>query len=234
VRGLYAIVDVDVLAKRQLELLPFAEAVLDAHPAALQLRAKNETPERTLALLRSLRPLCTAANVPLVANDRPDLALIGGADMVHVGQTDASPSIVRTVAPQLGFGMSTHTPEQLSKALRAMPTYIAYGPVWSTLSKSQPDPVVDVAGMRQAARLVRHNARETGFDPPLVAIGGVTLDRLMEIAAYASAFAVISDLVPPPDLVGVHALDYARIRAGQYKLALEDPTRLERPSLIVS
>jgi thiamine-phosphate pyrophosphorylase len=231
VRGLYAIVDVDLLAKRGLEMLAFAEAVLAAKPAALQLRAKTATAEDTLALLRALRPLCSRAGVPLVANDRPDLALMAGADLVHIGQTDASPALVRTLAPKLAFGMSTHTPEELSRALRAMPAYIAFGPVWSTSSKALPDPVVGVAGLKQAARLVRHHARETGFEPPLVAIGGITLDRVMDVAGYASAVAVISDLIPPSDLEGAYAYDHVRARADQYMRALEDPTRLDRRSI---
>src|SRR5512141_2329766 len=129
-RGLYAIVDLDVLAKRgDLDPIRFAAAILAARPCALQLRAKNATPEQTLALLRALKPLCNEARVPLVANDRFDLALVSGADMVHIGQEDASPSLVRAVAPKLALGISTHTPEQLNSALSSHPSYIAYGPV---------------------------------------------------------------------------------------------------------
>ncbi len=225
-RGLYAIVDLDAVERRGLDPIAFASAVLDASPSALQLRAKHATIEHTLELLRALRPLCTNARVPLVANDRPDLALVARTDMVHVGQSDASPSLVRSLTPSLRIGVSTHTPEQLSSALRAMPAYVAFGPVWSTSSKSEPDPVVGVAGLKQAARLIRHNARETGFDPPLVAIGGVTLDRVAEIASYASAAAVISDLIPPDDLTGADAYDYVRARAAQFGTAFEDPVRI--------
>lgn len=225
-RGLYAIVDLDVLAKRALDPVELTAALVDARPAALQLRAKSATAERTLELLRALRPLCTAARVPLVANDRPDLAVVARADVVHVGQSDASPGLVRSIAPRLRFGISTHTPEQLTRALHAMPAYVAFGPVWSTRSKAEPDPVVGIDGLKQAARLVRHHARETGVHVPLVAIGGVTLERVAEIAPIVSAVAVISDLIPPDDLEGRDAYDYARARAMQFAAAFEDPLDL--------
>jgi thiamine-phosphate pyrophosphorylase len=226
VRGLYVIVDVDVLAKRGLDPIAFATAALAARPCALQLRAKSATAEETLALLRALRPLCTTAGVPLVANDRPDLAIVAGVDMIHVGQGDASPSLVRAVAPKLGLGVSTHTPEQLNDALRAHPSYVAFGPVWPTSTKTVPDPVVGVAGLKQAARLLHLHEREVGAAPPLVAIGGIRLDRISDIARYAAAAAVISDLVPPGDLDGDDAYEYVRARARQLDDAFVDPVHL--------
>jgi thiamine-phosphate pyrophosphorylase len=231
-RGLYAIVDIDALERRGgLEPIRFAEALLAASPCALQLRAKNATMDRTLELLRALKPACNAARVPLVANDRFDLALVSGADMVHLGQEDASPSLVRAVAPKLSLGLSTHTPEQLNSALQAHPTYVAFGPVWSTTSKALPDAVVGVSGVKQASRLLRHHARDSGLAPPLVAIGGVTLERVAEIASYVAAAAVISDLLPPSDLSGSDAYDYVTARAQQFNLAFVDPVRLSSPSL---
>jgi len=223
VRGLYAIVDLDALESRGLDALAFASALLDSAPCALQLRAKHATPEATLELLRALRPLCNAARVPLVANDRADLAAVARADVVHLGQTDASPALARVLAPDVRLGLSTHTPEELVSALRAMPDYVAFGPVWSTRSKSAPDPIVGVAGVKQAAQLIRHHARETGFRPALVAIGGVTLERVAEITPYADAAAVIADLIPPSDLLGTDAYDYVRARARQYAAAFDDP-----------
>ncbi|HEY1957854.1 MAG TPA: thiamine phosphate synthase [Polyangiaceae bacterium] len=230
-RGLYVIVDLDALAMRGLDPEAFASAALAGAPCALQLRAKRSPPEITVAWLRTLKPLCAAAGVPLVANDRPDLAAVAGVDMIHVGQTDASPALARMLAPKLPLGISTHTPEQLNGALRAMPAYVAFGPVWRTTSKAMPDPEVGVAGLKQAARLVRHHARETGDAPPLVAIGGVTLDRVAEIAGIASAVAVISDLLPPPDLADDDAYAWVTVRVRHYAAAFVDPLRLSSASL---
>ncbi len=76
--GFYAIVDAGALDRRNLDPLAFAEAVLSVSPAALQLRAKNVSARETLALLRALAPMCHRAGVKLVANDRPDLAILAG------------------------------------------------------------------------------------------------------------------------------------------------------------
>jgi len=189
-RGLYAIADVGSLAARLLDPLAFAAAVLAVRPAALQLRAKDLPPRETLALLRALAPMCHRAGVPLVANDRPDLAMLAGCDLVHVGQMDMPIERVRRIAPGLRVGVSTHTLEQLDAALAVKPAYVAFGPVFETRSKASPDPVVGLALLRTAA------ARASSVGVPLVAIGGITCERAREILGAADAVAVIADLVP--------------------------------------
>jgi thiamine-phosphate pyrophosphorylase len=190
-RGLYAIVDVATLASRGLSPLAFAEAVLRARPAALQLRAKESPPRESLAMLRQLAPMCHRAGVPLVANDRPDLAILAGCDRVHVGQTDMPIDRVRRIAPGLGVGVSTHTLEQLEAALLARPAYVAFGPVFPTATKKDPDPVVGAAALREAYRRAVH------ADVPLVAIGGITRERARDLVGSVDAVAVIGDLLPP-------------------------------------
>ena len=189
-RGLYAIVDVSSLASRGLEPVSFARAVLAARPAALQIRAKDTSTRELLALLRSIAPLCRGAGVPLVANDRADVATLAGCDYVHLGQKDLSIDLVRRIAPGLRVGLSTHTLAQLDRALAVRPAYVAYGPVFLTESKAKPDPCVGLQGLAEAA--VR--ARAAGI--PLVAIGGISLARVKEISAIADAWAVIAALLP--------------------------------------
>jgi thiamine-phosphate pyrophosphorylase len=189
-RGLYAILDVDFLCAVGVELLPVAEAVLEARPVAVQLRAKSESPRATLDRLRALRPLCAAAHVPLFANDRPDLALLAGCDGVHVGQRDLAVADVRAIAPSLKVGVSTHDPAQLLAALTARPDYVAYGPVFATSSKANPDPVVGLEGLEYASE----RCREAGI--PLVAIGGIDVERARDVARYADQAAVIGALWP--------------------------------------
>lgn len=191
-RGLYAIVDVETLAPRGLHPVAFAEAVLSVRPAALQLRAKHAPAEEILSLLRAIAPLCRAAGVPLVANDRPDLAALAGCPLVHVGQTDMDVDEVRRVAPGLGVGLSTHTLDQLHRALTARPVYVAFGPVFRTSSKPDAEPVVGVDALR-AAHTIAAAARI-----PLVAIGGITLERAASLVGIADAVAVIGALVPGP------------------------------------
>jgi thiamine-phosphate pyrophosphorylase len=189
-RGLYAIVDTKSLRARGIDPVAFSRAVLAAHPAALQLRAKDAPPREFLTLLRSISPLCREAGVPFIANDRADLASLAACGYVHVGQEDLSVERVRRVAPLLRIGISTHTPLQLAVALEAAPDYVAYGPVFATSSKELPDPVVGIGGLRDAALA----AGRAGV--PLVAIGGITLDRALELAPIADAVAVISALLP--------------------------------------
>src|SRR4051794_6832663 len=123
-RGLYAIADVDTLARRGVDVLRFCEAVLSARPCALQLRAKSLGARETLALLRALRAPCTAWQVPLFANDRLDLALLAACDGVHLGQTDPSLADARRLAPGLTVGVSTHSLAELELALGARPGYV--------------------------------------------------------------------------------------------------------------
>ena len=189
-RGLYAIVDVGTLDDRSIPCVEFAAAVLEARPAALQLRAKDLPPREALALLRQLAPMCRRAGVPLVANDRPDLAIFAGCDLAHVGQGDMPIERVRRLAPGLGVGVSTHTMEELEVALGARPAYVAFGPVFETATKRRPDPVVGVGALRAA------HERAFAANVPLVAIGGITLERAPELVGHAECVAVIAALVP--------------------------------------
>lgn len=190
-RGLYAILDLATLSAASIDPLDFARAVLPVRPAALQLRAKDHPAREILGLLRALRPLCSAFDVPLVANDRADLAALGGADMVHLGQEDVPLELVRRLSPNLKVGLSTHNLEQLSRALLLRPDYVAYGPVYATKSKTNPDEVVGLAGLEAAAALIAARAPGT----PLVAIGGITVERARQVTPFADSAAVIAALV---------------------------------------
>jgi thiamine-phosphate pyrophosphorylase len=199
VRGLYPIVDVDSLQElgnHPLSVIAFAERVLVAKPPLLQLRAKHNGARDTLEVLRALRPLCTRAGVRLFANDRPDLAVLAECDGVHVGQDDLPLSVVRQMAPRLLVGVSTHNREQLLAALAETPDYVALGPVYGTVSKERPDPLVGPALLFEAYQATR----SAGI--PLVAIGGVNLERARLIAAHCDLIAVIAALQPDK-----HSLD---------------------------
>ena len=206
-RGLYAIVDVDALGRRGLDPVRFAEAVLSARPAALQLRDKKSGARATLALLRAIAPLAARAGVPFFANDRPDLALLARCDGVHVGQEDLPVRLVRTIGSGLRVGLSTHDAAQVEEALEQAPDYVAIGPVFATGSKERPDPVVGLAGLGALAARVR--AARPGV--PVVAIGGISRETAGAVGAVADAVAVIGALVP--DGGGTEVYDDVRARA---------------------
>lgn len=189
-RGLYAIADLQTLASRGIDPVAFAEAVLTVRPAALQLRAKKSVDTDVVDLLRAFAPRCRAAGVPLVCNDRPDLARVAGCNLVHVGQGDAHVDEARRAAPGLGVGVSTHNLAQLDAAIEARPTYVAFGPVFPTGSKENPDPVVGIE------RLATAYARTRSAGLPLVAIGGITRGRAPSLVGKTDVIAVIGELVP--------------------------------------
>ncbi len=156
----------------------------------LQYRNKTGNAQQMLNQARVLRR-CLGSSVKLIMNDRADLCLAAGFDGVHVGQDDLSPLGVRTViGERLWLGVSTHNPEQLAEADKSTANYLAIGPVFSTWSKANPDPVIGVEAVRRARALTRK---------PLVAIGGITRENCREvIGAGADAVAVISDLLLEP------------------------------------
>jgi thiamine-phosphate pyrophosphorylase len=190
-RGHYPLVDLDSVEQRGFAPVAFAERVLAARPPVRQLRAQSAGARATLELLRALAPLCRAAGTALLANDRPDLAVLAGADGVHVGQDDLPLAEVRRFAPNLRVGVSTHDLGQLERALAERPAYVAFGPVFATPSKRDHEPVVGLDGLERAHAL----ARSAGV--PLVAIGGIDRERARLAKPHAELVAVIGAVMPP-------------------------------------
>lgn len=191
-RGLYAIVDVDQCLARALSPLETAQAILTANPPYLQLRAKSSSPRQMLELLKALRQSVPGAT-RLFANDRPDLADLAACDGVHLGQQDLSPLLARRFAPKLQLGLSTHNWRELDVVLKLRPEYVAFGPVFETSSKVNPDPVVGLQRLAQA----RARCLQAGI--PLVAIGGISAKTAASVSTQADWGAVISGLLPEPD-----------------------------------
>jgi thiamine-phosphate pyrophosphorylase len=125
-------------------------------------------------------------------NDRPDLAWLAGADGVHVGQDDLSVEQARTIiGPDRWVGVSTHNRQQFQRAAATLADYIAIGPIFSTRSKVNPDPVVGTKLLRELRTLTTK---------PIVAIGGIRLERAAEvIEAGADSVAIISDILAAPN-----------------------------------
>jgi thiamine-phosphate pyrophosphorylase len=209
-RGLYAIVDVSTLTRLHLSVVDVVAAVVEAHPAALQLRAKDLAPREMLQLLRALHPVCRTAGVPLFANDRADLAALAGCEGVHVGQDDMPIATIRRMAPTLRVGVSTHTLEEARRALADRPDYIAFGPIFETQSKSRPDPVVGLEMLRMVA---------AACPVPVVAIGGIDLARAHDVGSATHLGAVIAGLLPDDPARRDLAAITERARALQLALA---------------
>ena len=136
-----------------------------------------------------------AAGAILIVNDRADIARLAGADGVHVGQDDLAPPAVRVIVGSVAIvGFSTHTVGQLDTAVEQPVSYVAVGPVFATMTKATGHAAIGLAMVRQAS----HRAGARGL--PLVAIGGITLERALSVIdAGAASVAVISDLLATGD-----------------------------------
>ena len=197
--ALYAIIDLNSSLETEAAIL-LAQELASSGVRLIQIRAKNYSARESFRATRKFLEALTPLGVKLIVNDRPDVAAIANAGGVHVGQEDLPPDLARKLCPPpLWVGVSTHNLEQLKAADKTSADYIAVGPVFPTQSKSNPDPVVGLAFVRQARNITRK---------PLVAIGGITVESAADVfAAGADSVAVIGDLSHAPDPVA---------RAAQY------------------
>jgi thiamine-phosphate pyrophosphorylase len=182
---LYVILDAALLPSDPVQ---FTRDLLQAGVRFFQYRNKV-APAREL--LHASQALCITARqqgAAFLVNDRPDVARLAGANGVHLGQLDLSVRAAREIVGGDGLiGISTHNLEQFEAAIESNPDYIAVGPVFPTDSKRNPDPVVGLEFVKKVRGLTKK---------PIVAIGGITVERAREvIAAGADSLAVISDIL---------------------------------------
>lgn len=160
----------------------------------LQLRVKGVGTAEFVDVARAVKRLTDSVGAALIVNDRADVARLVDAAGVHLGQTDLPPRAARAVLGEgKVIGLSTHSLDQVDAAMRLRELdYIAYGPIFATTSKENPDPVQGIEGLRAAHRLTH---------VPIVAIGGITENTMPEVlAAGADAVAMIGELIRSPDL----------------------------------
>jgi thiamine-phosphate pyrophosphorylase len=178
-----------------------APALADAYLAGgarfIQLRAKTAPGGLFLEMCEAVVARAHAAGAIVIVNDRADLARFARADGVHLGQDDLPPAMARQVlGGEAIVGYSTHTLEQVRVASRLPIDYIAVGPIFGTTSKDTGFDAVGTALVREA----RAWLSGAGLDTPIVAIGGITLERAPSVvAAGAASVAVISDLLSTGD-----------------------------------
>lgn len=184
---LYAIVDTGLCATRGLDPRVLADAFLRGGAQLIQLRDKSLSSSARLSLADDLVRRARAAGAIMIINDRADIARLSAAAGVHVGQDDLAVHEARAVVgAEAVVGISTHDAAQITAAAHTSASYIAVGPIYGTSTK-------DTGYSARGLDLVRA-ARATG--KPVVAIGGITLERARDvIAAGASSVAVITDLL---------------------------------------
>ncbi len=186
---LYVILDAALITSSERDC---AERLAEAGVRLLQYRNKSAPARQYLDSSRQLAEALRPHGVSFIVNDRPDVAFLAGASGVHVGQDDLDAEQARRVAGKDKLvGVSTHNFEQFNKAAASTADYIAIGPLFSTASKANPDPVVGLDFLRQVRELT---------DKPIVGIGGISLDRAKSvIEAGADSVAVISGVLGSPN-----------------------------------
>ena len=146
----------------------------------LQVRIKPAPVDEIVRVARMARRVCDDAGAQLIVNDRIDVALAVGADGVHLGQTDVPLADgCALVGTHLAIGVSTHDLAQVGAAAALAPAYIAYGPIFTTTTKQDPDPVQGLVALRAAVR--------AAGGIPVVAIGGSTPATARAIYATRAA-----------------------------------------------
>lgn len=186
---LYVILDAGILTEPARDT---AKKLIEAGVRLLQYRNKKASARELWTESHAIAGIARLADCSFFVNDRPDVAYLAGAGGVHVGQEDLAVEHARAVVgPQRWVGVSTHNLKQFEEAAATSADYIAVGPIFPTSSKANPDPVVGTELLRRVRPLT---------PKPIVAIGGITLDRARDVlAAGADSVAVISDILQAKD-----------------------------------
>ena len=187
VPAFYPILDTAAVLARDLDPVRAAQDILDGGARILQFRHKGFLSRQAYGWLESIAGLAREAGVPLVVNDRADLAKLFGAAL-HVGQDDLPPAAARSLIGTLPLGFSTHNEAQLRASNSEPVDYVALGPIFGTATKENPDATVGLEELRRIRNL---------STLPLIAIGGITRASAPSvIEAGANSVAIIADLFP--------------------------------------
>ena len=199
---LYAIIDSTLATTSEPAL---ANELAESGVKLIQYRNKNASSRQLFEICRQLCSALVPCGVRFIVNDRPDVATLIGAGGVHLGQDDLGAEEARAICgQQCWVGVSTHTLDQVKAADATSADYIAFGPIFPTTTKQNPDAVVGTDLLRKVRRITAK---------PLVAIGGITLERAAEVyAAGADSLAVIRDLICAAS-PGARAQQYLEVAA---------------------
>ncbi|MBK6722945.1 MAG: thiamine phosphate synthase [Acidobacteria bacterium] len=183
---IYPITDRQISGLTHLEQ---ARRLVNGGARLIQLREKVGSSREFFDAAVQTIEYANAHRVSIIINDRVDIAIAANAAGVHLGQNDMPPEKARALLGDKSIiGYSTHTLEQARLAATLPVTYIAFGPVFATTTKADPDAVVGLDGVRRV--------REAIGDIPLVAIGGINVDSIEDVlSAGADSVAMISAVI---------------------------------------
>jgi len=166
--------------------------LIEGGATLIQLRDKHAAPREFYREAAAALQLAREHHARLIINDRVDIALALKADGVHLGQTDMPAAAARRLlGNEAIIGFSTHNPEQAKLASALPVNYLAFGPVFQTSTKDNPDPVTGLITLKEVAAIKGSR--------PLVVIGGVTFETAVQVfTAGADSVAVIAELLSDP------------------------------------
>ncbi len=172
--------------------LAVVEAAVAGGVTAVQLRDKQGSTRRLVHEARRLKAWLAGRAVPLLVNDRVDVALAAAADGVHLGQDDMAPADARRLlGPDAVIGLTVRSLAEARAAPRDVVDYVSIGGVFATASKDNPEPPCGLEGLRRIA---------AALDMPRVAISGIDHANAADvIGAGVDGVAVISAICAAPD-----------------------------------
>jgi thiamine-phosphate pyrophosphorylase len=199
----YPVLDAEVAASHGWTVPELARACFAGGARLVQVRGKRVPSGALLEMVEAVLD-AAPADALVVVNDRPDVARMARASGVHVGQDDVTVAQARAmVGPAALVGLSTHTEAQVVRALAEPLGYVAVGHIYPTATKAADYDALGLDLVRIAARRPEGGPARAGGPIPVVAIGGITLERAPAvIAAGAASVAVVSDLFATGDPEG--------------------------------
>lgn len=188
--SIYLVTDDGCLQGRA--LLDCVREALEGGVTLVQYRAKTASSAEMYAEALQLKALCDSFNVPLIINDRLDIAMAVGAAGVHLGQDDLPCAAARKILGEdYLIGVSAHNPAEAKAALQSGADYLGCGAVFGTATKAD----VKKLGTEGLAAICKAKGL------PVVGIGGVTADNYREVrAAGADGAAIVSGILAQPNI----------------------------------
>ena len=172
-------------------LIDVVGAAVQGGVTMVQLREKNATTRAFLEEARALKALLTPLGVPLVINDRVDIALAVDAEGIHVGQTDMPVEQVRAIAPGRIVGLSITNATQMARADTQLCDYLGVGPLYLQQTKADASTPLGVEGFAKLRAMT---------DRPMMAIGGLKADNSAPVlGAGANGLAIVSGIISADD-----------------------------------
>jgi len=158
----------------------------------LQLREKNLDDRSLIRIGREIKSITKGSETRFVMNDRPDLAVLCDADVLHLGQDDMPLEEARKIVGDMPIGLSTHSIEQAKRALELDPMYIGFGPIFPTNAKAKPDAPVGTEKLSEVLQFAQ---------VPVVAIGGLFPENIEQVVkAGAQNIALVRHFMQTCDL----------------------------------